>query len=124
MNTLLVIGGAVVFAFFIFHLFFWKIFDWKRDLKSLTPVNRAIMQVLNLCLSFVFLLIAYISIFHKDELLNTSLGKTMLLGISIFWLLRALEQIMFFGLKSGVSIAFFVVFLAGSALYLIPFIGS
>ncbi len=122
MKTLLIIGGIVVFGFLIFHLFFWKIFDWKRDLKSLTPINRAIMQVLNLSLSFIFLLISYISIFHTDELLNTDLGRTMLLGIATFWFLRAIEQIVFFGLKSTISIAFFVVFLAGSALYLIPFI--
>ena len=45
MKTLIIIGGFIWLAVFVFHLFFWKLFDWKRDLSSLNPVNKAIMQL-------------------------------------------------------------------------------
>ncbi len=123
MKTLIIIGGFYCVAFFIFHLFFWKLFDWKHDLSSLTDINRAVIQILNLCLMFVFLVIAYVSLFYTDELLTSSLGKILLVGISIFCLLRAVEQVVFFGLKSTVSIVFFITFLLGSTIYMIPLLG-
>lgn len=120
MTTTVFIGGIYCLVFAVFHVFFWKIFDWKNDLRSLTQVNRGIMHVLNLCLTFLFFFVAYISLFNSEDLVNTKLGKTVLVGISIFCLLRAIEQIIFFGLKKTVSILFFVSFLIGAALFAIP----
>ncbi|MEO8074582.1 MAG: hypothetical protein ABI686_15210 [Acidobacteriota bacterium] len=122
MKTLIIIGGFLWLAFFVFHLFFWKLFDWKRDLSSLTPVNKAVMQVLNLCLMLVFLIFAYISIFHTDELLTTGLGKSMLVGIVLFGVFRAIEQVIFFDLKHIRSKAVLFVALLGTTIYLIPLI--
>ena len=115
-------GGFLWLAFFAFHLFFWKFFDWKRDLKSLTEVNRAIMQVMNLCLMLVFLIFAYISLFHTDELLTTGLGKSLLIGIILFGIFRAAEQVIFFDLRHIRSKAVLIAALTGTMIYLIPLI--
>ena len=122
MKILIQIGGFLWLALFIFHLFFWKLFNWKRDLESLTQVNKAIMQVLNLCLMLVFLIFAYISIFHADELLAKGLGKSMLIGMIAFGVFRAIEQVIFFDLKHIRSKAVLFVALLGTTIYLIPFI--
>ena len=122
LESILFAGGIYNIILIIFHLLFWKLFKWKKDLASLTFINRAVMQVLNLSLTFVFLIFAYISLFHAQELLSTNLGNTLLLLISIFWFLRAIEQIIFFGLKNLTSIMFFVFFLLGSIIYLYPFL--
>lgn len=122
MKTLLCIGGFYHLAFFVFHLFFWKLFDWRRDLSSLSAANRAIMQILNLRLMWVGLVAAYISFFHADALLTTVLGKTILVSIALFWLMRAVEQIVFFKLKGKISAAFFAVFLFGALIYFSPFL--
>ena len=126
MNTesMILIGGIYSVAFAIFHLMFWRLFRWKKDLVSLNIVNRGVMQILNLCLTFVFLIFAYISIFHSLELLTTNIGKSLLLLISVFWFLRAIEQIIFFRLKKKASVALFVVFIVGVMIYLYPFIVS
>ena len=115
-------GGLYCLGFVIFHLTFWKLFKWQEDLTSLTFINRAVMQVLNLSLTFAFFIFGYISLFHAQELQTTSLGTSLLLLISIFWLLRAIQQILFFGLKNKVSLIFFMVFFAGFVIYLFPFI--
>jgi len=124
LEAVLFAGGIYNIILIIFHFLFWKLFKWKKDLASLTFINRAVMQVLNLSLTFVFLIFAYISLFHTQELLSTNLGNTLLLLISIFWFLRAIEQIKFFGLKNKTSIIFFVFFLLGSIIYLYPFLIS
>lgn len=122
MKTLIIIGGFLWLALFVFHVFFWKIFDWKRDLENLTDVNKAITQVLNLCLMLCFLIFAYVSIFQADELLTTSLGKSILVGMVLFGIFRAVEQIVFFDMKFHRSKAFLLIIFLTTTVYLIPLI--
>ena len=79
------------------------------------------MQVLNLCLTFVFVIFAYVSIAHATEMTTTPLGRSLLLLIALFWYLRAVEQIYFFGFRNPLSVLFLVFFAIGGTLYLIPF---
>lgn len=122
-EAMILAGGVFSAAFAVFHLFFWKLFRWKTELAKLTALNRAIVQVLNLCLTFVFVIFAYVSFAHTQELLGTELGRALLLLIALFWFLRALEQIVFFGIRKAVSVVFFLLFLAGGCLYALPLLG-
>jgi hypothetical protein len=119
-ETMIIIGGCYNLAFAVFHMFFWRIFRWEVTLASLNSVNRAIMQVLNLHLTFVFLVMAYVSVSYANELIGTGLGKVLLLASSLFWFFRVINQIIFFKLKNTMSIVFTVIFLLGGVLYLIP----
>jgi hypothetical protein len=116
-ETLIQIGGAFALAFAVFHLLFWKLFRWKTELAKLNALNRAVMQVLNLCLTFAFVIFAYISFAHASELVAPGLGRTLLLLIAAFWYFRAVLQIVFFGLRRLISILFFATFLVGGTLY-------
>lgn len=107
-------------SFAVFHVFFWRLFRWKQELARLSFLNRAIMQVMNLCLIAVFLAFAYVSMFHSEELMGTALGRSLLVFIALFWFLRALEQIAFFTLRRPISIAFFMAFLGGALIYAYP----
>jgi hypothetical protein len=120
METVLIIGSLYNLLFAVFHLLFWKIFKWDMELSKLSFLNRAVMQVLNLCLTFCFLLFSYISFFHTSELLTTGLGHAVLVGIAVFWLLRAAEQVIFFKLKHWGSIVFLLTFIGGALIYAIP----
>ncbi len=119
-ESLIIVGGIYCMAFAVFHLLFWRIFNWNEDLRSLSFLNRAIMQVLNLCLTMVFILFAYVSFAHTNELLTTPLGNSVLIFISLLWFARAAMQPIFFKLKHWGSMAFFLLFLSGGALYGIP----
>lgn len=116
----LLAGGIYNLAFAIFHLFFWKLFDWKKDLASLTPANRSIMQILNLCLIFMFGVMSYVSLFLPQEMLATNLGKSLLVAFALFWFLRALEQIVVFESKSRLSAVSTLIFLVGGIIYVLP----
>jgi hypothetical protein len=121
-GNIVVIGGIYNIGFAVFHLLFWKLFRWREDLASLTSLNRAVMQILNLCLTFAFVLFAFVSLFHSVEMVSTALGRSLLLLIAIFWFLRAVEQIVFFGLRRVVSVVLFLIFIAGFALYTLPLV--
>lgn len=118
--TLLLAAGLYHLALAAFHLAFWRLFAWPRDLRHLQPVNRAIMQVLNISLTFVFLFAAYLALFHAPPLLTTDLGRALLAGGTLFWLLRAAQQVLFFRLRHPASILFFVVTLLGATLCATP----
>ena len=122
--TAIKLGGVFCLGFVAFHLFVWRLFEWKHDLASLSFVNRQVMQILNLCLTFTFLVFAYVSLLHAPELLAAGLGRALLGLIALFWLLRALMQVYFFGLKNSVSVTFFVTFLVGAALYAYPWLAA
>jgi len=119
-TTLLSIAGFYCFAFVVFHLSFWKLFRWKSDLQRLTPLNRAVMQVLNLRLTYVFLVVGIAVLLFRESMCATDLGRFMLGAMSLFWFMRAIEQIVFFGLGKVISTVLLVIFLIGSALFALP----
>lgn len=121
LRHLIIAGGWFHLGFVVFHLMFWRVFRWKEELRRLGPINRAVMQVLNLCLTFVFLIFAYLSLFLPDEMLTTPVGRPLLGWIALFWLLRAFQQPIFFSRRQWASWALFALLLVGAALYGIPF---
>ncbi len=116
-EKLLLIGTVFHLAFALFHLLFWKLFDWVQDLKKLSHINKSVMQILNLRLIFVFLIFAYISYFNTLEMLNTKLGLTMIAAIALFWGFRSVEQVIYFGVKNFASNILLLMFLFGAFLY-------
>ena len=119
-EAMVIFGGVFNLGFAIYHLMFWRLFHWKEDLASLGRLNRSVVQILNLCLTFLLLVMAYVSFFHRSELLQTSLGNTILIAFSLFWFLRMIEQIVFFGFKKKMSVVFTLLFLLGGVVYLVP----
>ena len=55
--------GGIYHALLVgFHLGFWKLFRWGEDLRSLSFINRQVMQILNLCLTFTFVIFGIFSV--------------------------------------------------------------
>jgi len=121
-ETLIIVGGIYTVGLIVFHLLFWRIFKWPETLVTLNSVNKATIQVLNISITFIFVIFAYVSFAHTNELLNTQLGKSLLVLISILWLFRAVQQVVFYKLKHKASVGLTVYFLIGAFLYGIPVI--
>jgi hypothetical protein len=77
------------------HALFPKYFNWKIELSSLTMINRQLMYIHSFFIAFVILLIGILCLTSTKELIGTSLGKKISLGLGIFWATRLLIQ--FFG---------------------------
>lgn len=119
-NDFLVIGTIHSLGFAVFHVFFWKIFRWKEDLKRVSLASRAILQIANLRLIYLFICMAALTFFFSAELLHSSLGRWILIGISGFWWGRLIEQFVFLRVNSPMVHILSVFFFAGGVLYLIP----
>lgn len=121
---MLVLAGLFNLAFAAFHLGFWTIFRWRSELPKLSFANRGILQVLNLCLTYVFIVMGAACLVFGEDLTTSRLGRFVLGSFALFWALRAIYQPVFFGLKHPLSIGLFVAFLLGTAIHLLPLLGS
>jgi hypothetical protein len=118
-SCLVVVGGIYNLLFGIFHLSFWKLFNWGEELSHMSPINRAVMQMLNVAVIVFLFMMACVSMVYSDEMVTTGLGKTLLLGISIFWITRLIGE---FTLKNGTQInpKLVIIFLIGIFLHILP----
>lgn len=116
-ETLVLAGGVYNFVLAIGHLFLGKLLRWREQLALVTSLNRAVVQILNYSLTFAFLVFADLCWFHADEIVSTELGHRLLLLLSLFWYLRALQQIVFLGVRKAYSIVLTLVFVAGGTIF-------
>jgi len=120
MTLLIYICGFYSLAFAFFHIGFWKIFKWREDLKKLVFANRGIMQILNIQIIYYFLFTSFVCFVLPTELLNTKLGHVYLLGCSIFWLIRTIQQFIFLKANHYMIHILTVIFITGTILFALP----
>ena len=114
------LGGLHCLGFALFHLAFWRLFGWNRELAKLSAANRAIMQILNLRLIYVFLGMGALSLTFTRELLDTQLGHVVLAFMTLFWLGRTIEQLIFLRINDWRVHLLTALFVLGAVLYAVP----
>lgn len=112
--------GIHALGFAIFHAFFWKIFRWKTGLTQISKPNKAILQIANVQLIYFFTFITLICFCFSEELHTTMLGKVFLAGISLFWLIRFIQQFIFLRINHWMNHTLTILFLIGFIVSLIP----
>ena len=112
--------GLYALGFALFHTMFWKMFRWKDELSKLSQVNRAIMQILNLRVIYVFLFIAVTCFIFPDDLHENNMGKAFLIAASLFWMGRLIEQFIFLNINHRSIHLLSFIFAIGIILFAIP----
>ncbi len=120
MKTILILCGLYNIGFAIFHISFWKIFHWDSDLKKLSFANKAIIQILNVHMIYYFLFVSFICFAFQTELLTTKFGNIILIGNSLFWLLRTIQQFIFLRANHINIHILTIIFVIGTILFAIP----
>ncbi len=92
-----IIGVLLITLAFI-HVKFPKYFNWDKELKSLSLMNRQMMTVHMFFIALTVFLMGLLCLTSSNELIETTLGKKILLGLGVFWTIRLLIQ--FFGYSS------------------------
>lgn len=87
--------GVLLIALALAHIVFPKYFDWDKELKSLSLINRQMMTVHTFFIALTVLLMGLFCLTSSAELIETNLGKKISLGLGIFWTVRLFVQ--FFG---------------------------
>lgn len=75
------------------HFIFPKYFNWKEELKSLSLINRQMMTVHTFFIALVVFLMGLLCLTSSTELIETKLGKSISLGLGIFWTIRLYVQL-------------------------------
>ncbi|MGH8082586.1 MAG: hypothetical protein ACREP7_18565 [Lysobacter sp.] len=119
-NTWILLGALHSLAFAIFHMAFWKLFRWRETLRTATVADRAILQILNLRLIYVFLGIAALCFAFTEQLHSTALGRAVLLGMSLFWVGRTIEQFVFLRVNRLAVHVLTALFVLGAAIFAMP----
>jgi len=87
--------GVLLIALAFVHIFFPKYFNWDKELKSLSLINRQMMTVHTFFIALTVLLMGLLCLTSSAELIETNLGKKISLGLGVFWTVRLFIQ--FFG---------------------------
>jgi len=86
-----IIGWLLIIISWL-HLFFPKYFEWKRECSSMSQINRQMIYVHSYFIALTLLLMGILCLTSASDLLNTTLGKRICLGLGVFWSVRLVVQ--------------------------------
>jgi hypothetical protein len=92
------VAGVLLIVLSALHAVFPKYFKWEAELIFLSLVNRQMFYIHTFFIALLLLLMGLLCLTSAPELINTSLGKKVSLGLAVFWLARLVIQ--FFGYSS------------------------
>lgn len=91
--------GVLLMALALIHIIFPKYFKWKEELKHLSLMNQQMMTVHTFFIALTVFLMGLLCFISTNELIETSLGKTICLGFGIFWTIRMFIQFFVYSTK-------------------------
>lgn len=91
--------GIFFMVLALIHVGFPLYFKWKQDLKPLSLINRQMMEVHTFFIALTVFLMGLLCLISSEELVTTSLGKTVCCGFGIFWALRLIFQLIIYSPK-------------------------
>jgi hypothetical protein len=92
MTVHLKIIGSILIFLAICHIVFPRYFGWGKELLTISLINRQMMYVHTFFIALTIFLMGIFCIYGSSDIVNTSVGKQLALGFSIFWGLRLIFQ--------------------------------
>ena len=111
------IAGGISLLFFVFHILFSQLFNWKETLTCLNLNNWAIFQTFNLVAILMVGMITYFTFLHPVELAEISFGRSLLIVFSLFYIIRIVAQFIYFGFHGVGSLIIVVLCLIPALIY-------
>ena len=99
MELHLKIIGILLIALALIHVIFPKYFNWKQELSLLSHINRQMMQVHTFFIALIVFLMGLLCLTSANELISTTLGRRVSLGLGIFWAVRLFIQLFGYSAK-------------------------
>jgi len=91
--------GVLLMALSLLHGIFPKYFNWKKELSSLGLMNRQMMYVHTFFIALVVFLMGLLCFTSPNELIHTPLGRKIIFGLGVFWIIRLFIQIFVYSPK-------------------------
>ena len=99
MELHLKIAGVLLILLALLHPFLPRYFKWKEECCNLSIMNRQILYVHSFFIGFMILMMGLLCMTSSNELLTTSLGKRICLGLGVFWAIRLGVQFFIYSSK-------------------------
>lgn len=119
-RVLLRIGGGISILFMVFHAAFYWLFNWAQALQVLSVSDRGILLTFNL---IGILLLGYsvvVTLGFTKQLLENTVGKSILLFFSGFYLVRIFSEVAYFGFEGGKSVLITILCLVPMLCFSLP----
>lgn len=87
-------------ALSLIHAGFPRYFKWEQELSPLSIMNRQMMYVHAFFIAFILLLMGILCLISTNELIKTTLGKEISLGLGLFWAVRLFIQFFVYSSKT------------------------
>ncbi len=121
--------GVLLIALAFVHIIFPKYFNWNKELKPLSLINRQMMSVHTFFIAFTVFLMGLLCLTSSIELIETNLGKKISLGLGIFWTVRLFIQFFVYStdlwkgkkLETSIHILFSLFWIYFSSIFLIVY---
>jgi hypothetical protein len=95
------IGGILTITMAVFHCTFYRLFGWGKDLPKISIKNSKILYTIHVGVILLFFCLGSFSIiFYKEMSLPNSPTGYLALILALFWLWRALWQVIYFPPKA------------------------
>jgi hypothetical protein len=117
-KLLILLAGAINVLFFLFHLLFYSLFNWKETLACLNHGNWAIFQTFYLGSLLIVGTMAYLSLRFPADLHTTGLAKSISFTFSLYYLIRIAAQFLFFGFAGAMSYVIVLLCAVPAAVYM------
>lgn len=92
MELHLKIIGIALMLLALVHSIFPKYFNWKKELKDLSLMNRQMMKTHTFFIALTVFLMGLLSFTLSEDLMITNLGKKLCIGLGVFWTIRGILQ--------------------------------
>ncbi len=99
MNTHLHIIGILLILLALIHIIFPKYFNWDKELKSISLINRQVMKVHTFFIAFTVFLMGLLCLTSSTEIIETVFGRKVSFGLALFWLVRLFFQLFVYSSK-------------------------
>lgn len=92
MQIHLKIIGVLLIALALVHIIFPRYFNWNKELKALSLINRQMMTVHTFFIALTVFLMGILCLTSAKELIETNLGNKIAIGLGVFWVARLFIQ--------------------------------
>ncbi|AXT19333.1 hypothetical protein D7030_13050 [Flavobacteriaceae bacterium AU392] len=91
--------GITLMLLALIHIAFPKYFNWQKELRTLSLINRQMMQIHTFFIALSVLLMGLLFVTSTNDLIEKNIGKRIILGLACFWSIRLFMQLFVYSPK-------------------------
>jgi hypothetical protein len=114
------IAGSISLLFMLFHLAFFKLFDWQHSLSCLSQLNRSILLTYHYVSILITFFMGFVPLFQTEALLSSSLKCSILSMFGLFYIIRIVTEFTLFAGDRGPSPVILVMCTLPAVCYILP----